>query len=324
MPKSKKLLLAACIIAFLGAAGLCAVALVKYFKLSLATELEWAIGIYSGHSPFDLADDESVSNPVLTREQVRDVAATLVADPFVIRDGSKWYMFCEVFDSTAGRGKIGVAVSDDGLKWRYERIVLEEPFHLSYPYVFRQDGEFYLIPESGEASSVRLYQATDFPWKWKLVANLLEGDFEDTSIIHYNELWWLFTCTSPTHDELKLYFSDSLLGPWISHPKNPIVRSDPSIARPGGRLIVYQEGLIRFTQDDKRTYGKAVRAFRITRISRTDYSEEPVLNRPIIKAHGTEWARHGMHHVDPTQIGPDKWLAAVDGYKKHLVIRLEY
>ena len=324
MAKSKKLLLAACILAILFVAGLSAFALVKIFKITITTDLEWAIGIYSGPSPFHLIDDGSVSNPVLTREQVHDVVATLVADPFVIRDGSKWYLFCEVLDSTAGRGKIGVAVSDDGLKWRYERIVLEEPFHLSYPYVFQHDGAYYMIPESGEASSVRLYQAEDFPWKWRFAANLLEGDFEDTSVILYNDLWWLFTCTSPTHDELKLYFADSLFGPWISHPKNPIVRGDPSIARPGGRLIIQPEGIIRYTQDDKRTYGKAVRAFRITRLSTTEYLEEPVLNRPIVKGHGTGWARHGMHNVDPIQIRPDKWLAAVDGYKKHLLIHFEY
>ena len=40
-------------------------------------------------------------------------------------------------------------------------IVLAEPFHLSYPYVFEWQGSHYMIPESGAAKSVRLYRASE-------------------------------------------------------------------------------------------------------------------------------------------------------------------
>jgi hypothetical protein len=39
-------------------------------------------------------------------------------------------------------GEIGLATSEDGLKWDYKQVVLNEPFHLSYPYVFEWQVRF--------------------------------------------------------------------------------------------------------------------------------------------------------------------------------------
>jgi hypothetical protein len=300
-----------------------AVVIIRY-KPSLTTDLEWSIGIYQGLSPFEISDRAPVANPVLTRKHISDVAASFVADPFVIRNRSGWYLFFEVLDSVSGRGKIGLATSNDGLHWSYERIVLEEGFHLSYPCVFEHGGTYYMVPESAEAGGIRLYRATSFPSAWTFDRSLVEGDFVDTSVIQHNGLWWLFTCSKARPGDLELYHADSLFGPWTRHAASPVVRGDATVARSGGRLTSYQGSVIRYTQDCKRTYGKAVRAFRVTRLSRTEYAEERVLPRPVIAAHGTGWARHGMHHVDPTPVDGGGWLAAVDGYKKHLVLRLEY
>lgn len=54
----------------------------------------------------------------------------------VCQDG-RWYMFFEVMNQDSDRGEIGLALSDDGIHWEYSQIVLVEPFHLSYPHVFR-------------------------------------------------------------------------------------------------------------------------------------------------------------------------------------------
>jgi len=68
-------------------------------------------------------------------------------------------MFFEVMNSQTGKGDIGSAASRDGLHWEYRQIVLSESFHLSYPYVFYVGGEYFMIPESYEANSMRLYRA---------------------------------------------------------------------------------------------------------------------------------------------------------------------
>ncbi|MCK4323273.1 MAG: hypothetical protein KAW89_01990, partial [Armatimonadetes bacterium] len=56
----------------------------------------WSVGIYTGTSPFGLRPSDQVQQPVLSRADVTDVPAAFVADPFMVREASTWYMFFEV------------------------------------------------------------------------------------------------------------------------------------------------------------------------------------------------------------------------------------
>ena len=137
------------------------------------------------------------------------------------------------------QGDIGLATSNDGLSWTYKQVVLDEPFHLSYPYVFKWKNDYYMLPESRQAKSVRLYKAVDFPTKWSFVGTLLNGSYGDPSIFRYAGRWWIFSETSPKrYDILRLYYADDLMGPWTEHPESPIIMGDANIARPGGRVLV--------------------------------------------------------------------------------------
>src|SRR6185295_15737975 len=84
---------------------------------------EWSIGIYFGRSPLDLFPPENVHNPILTANDVTDVRAGFVADPFMIRFEDTWHMFFEVKNRESRRGEIGLATSKDGIQWSYEQIV---------------------------------------------------------------------------------------------------------------------------------------------------------------------------------------------------------
>lgn len=129
----------------------------------------------------------------------------------------------------------------------------------------------------------------------------------------------MFAGTNPVRaDILRLYYSDNLIGPWTEHPDSPII-VDPNIARPGGRVLVFDDRIFRYTQDTYPTYGNQVRAFEITELSPTSYKEKPVAENPILEANGSGWNELGMHHVDPHQFGKDSWIAAVDGLGEYLV-----
>ena len=309
---------------FMGAAG-AVFYLVDRNPISIAKETEWAIDIYEGASPLVLSPASGISHPVLRKSDVTDIRADFVADPFMVRSGDYWYMFFEVMNALTGQGDIGCATSQDGLRWKYERIVLDEAYHLSYPYVFHWEGQFYMIPESAKAGAIRLYRAEAFPYSWTLVSNLLEGSYSDTCVFFADKTWWMLTCGKPfTHDELRLFYAEDLFGPWAEHPASPVVRGDPSKAQCGGRIITANNTLTRFAHDDVPTYGKEVGAFFVTEISRTRYSEKEYEHNPVLGAHGRGWNRHGMHHIDAHEIGQGKWIAAVDGYRKHFVIRIEY
>ena len=281
---------------------------------------EWSIGLFVGTSPWDFSPPEHIHNPVLTCRDVSDVPATFVADPFMLKVDRTWYMFFEVVNACTDRGEIGLASSEDGVTWHYQHIVLTEPFHLSYPYVFTWDGAYYMIPESHQAGAVRLYCARRFPYQWSYVTTLLRGPFlVDASICRYDNTWWLFAETNPdcTYDTLRLYYAHTLTGPWQEHPQSPIVAQNAHIARPAGRVLVGDTGIVRYTQDCSPIYGLHVYAFATSTLSTTCYQEHACTDHPILTGSGTGWRAVGMHHIDPHQVADNTWLACVDGFCWH-------
>lgn len=274
----------------------------------------FSIGIYKGASPLDMYPAPEAENPVLTAEDVTDLEASIVADPFMIIKNNKWYMFFEVLDKSLLKGRIGLAQSLDGYNWTYERIVIEEPFHLSYPYVFEWENQIFIVPESNHVNTVRLYRATTFPYKWEYVKDLLSGNFVDPSLIYYDNKWWLFAESNPQgNDILRMFYADYLFGQWTEHPQSPLINGNPDIARPGGRMIQYDKYIIRYNQDDFPTYGNMVRIFLINELSTSSYNESEF--KVILTASGSGWNARGMHHIDPHKIRDNLWIACVDGWR---------
>lgn len=274
----------------------------------------WRIGIFAGIAPFKVKDIETIRNPVFTADDVSDIDAAFVADPFMIRSGHHWHMFFEAMNKQREMGEIGYASSPNGLQWTYQQIVLREPYHLSYPYVFRWHEDYFMIPETLEPEAIRLYRAHRFPGDWQYEATLIEDVFVDSSIVRFAEKWWIFTCAAPFEsDSLRLFFADSLDGKWTEHPKSPLVDGDKTRARPAGRLTPWRNGLLRFAQDCGNGYGKRVRAFEITCLTPTDYSEHELEESPILEPGRDAWNNSKMHHIDPHRMSDGSWLACVDG-----------
>jgi hypothetical protein len=277
----------------------------------------WSVGIYLGDSLFCFAPHQHAKNPVLTALDVTDINAVFIADPFMLKMEDTWYMFFEVMNRETGKGQIGLATSHDALIWTYQRIVLKESFHLSYPYVFESSGEYYMIPETCQAKSIRLYKASRFPSQWSFFKTLISGGyFADASIFHYDRSWWLFADTSPhmTHDTLSLYRAAELTGPWLEHPKSPVVQGNPGGARPGGRVMVLDNRIIRYAQNCIPAYGTQVQAFEVNELTPKQYHEHMALKDPVLAAGGIGWNASGIHHVDPQPLEDGRWIACVDGF----------
>jgi hypothetical protein len=272
----------------------------------------FSIAIYGGASPFDL---RPLVAPALTRDDVSDVPALYVADPFLLRDGEGWHLLFEVWNSRENKGEIGLATSDDGRVFAYQRIVLAEKFHLSYPYAFQWADEWWLVPESFQGGGVRLYRGDPAPGCWRYEATLIEAPYAvDASPFRFLDRWWLFVETGAAHDVLRLYHADELLGPWREHPRSPVVQGDATRSRPAGRVLVDGGRIIRFAQDCGGPYGRSVRAFEITRLTRDDYRERPLGANPLLAGTGTGWNADGMHHLDAQRLPDGSWVASVDGW----------
>ena len=99
---------------------------------------------------------------------------------------------------------------------------------------------------------------------------------------------------------------------WKPHAMNPVVKFNKHTARPGGRVLVHDDRIYRFAQDDEPSYGIQVFAFEIVELSEDKYEDRPVSENPIVGRSGKGWNAAGMHHIDVQQSG-GRWIAAVDG-----------
>lgn len=106
------------------------------------------------------------------------------ADPLLYRRNGARYLFAEAMDLATGKGRIEVCpLADDGTAGDWQ-VALEEDFHLSFPTVFDWNGETWMIPETGNDHSLRLYRCTEFPARWELVQRFaVEGEFCDAILV---------------------------------------------------------------------------------------------------------------------------------------------
>ena len=201
------------------------------------------------------------------------------ADAFVLKRAEIFYIFFEDFSYELQRGRIGLIETEDWLKFSDPRIVLEAPYHLSYPYMLEHEGHFYCVPEQYESREVVLYEAERFPDHWVSRTALIR-DFAgiDPTLLRHDGRWWLFLTNQDNgpQDNLYLFYADGILGPWHAHPKNPVDRS-PGKMRPAGRPFVMDGCLFRPTQNCSTTYGGSIIINRITVLSPSEFQERPLL-----------------------------------------------
>jgi hypothetical protein len=200
------------------------------------------------------------------------------ADPFPACLGDQYFLFFEEFMQDKGQGHLCVAaVGEQGLQ-EEPQILLQCEYHVSYPFIFTWQGEWYMIPETKEANRIDLYKFDAFPYKITYYKTLMDHvSAVDTTLVEMDGRWWMFVTLAPAHtphvDELFLFGAESPLGPWVPHPKQPI-KSDVRSSRPAGNLFTRYGSYYRPAQDCSRTYGYGVRLQKILVLSATDYAEE--------------------------------------------------
>ncbi|MBI1425221.1 MAG: hypothetical protein GC149_17370 [Gammaproteobacteria bacterium] len=276
---------------------------------------DWAICVYFVDNPLSADIKFCSESPSILGDNVSDVNAAFVADPFLVQRGeNEFYLFYEIFNTDTNKGEIAFSKSTDGTRWEYQKVILSENYHLSYPYVFRSENDYFMIPESSQDYSVKLYKAVEFPAKWEYVKTLLSGyHFADASIFKHKGYWWLFVSTRE-NDTLNLYYADSIYGPWSLHKKSPLIRNNLSIARPGGRVVEIESKLYRIAQNCNGYYGKNISIFEIVEISTDEYKEKLVNESFLKESNKGSWNSKGMHHMDCVKVADRKWLVSVDGF----------
>ncbi|WP_163921979.1 hypothetical protein [Photobacterium sp. Alg240-V54] len=203
-----------------------------------------------------------------------------LADPFIIKQGNKHYCFVEDYDFAVRKGLITV-YEIDPKGYKYLGVALEEEFHLSYPYLFRDGDNLYMCPESCSAKDIRLYKCVNFPLEWKLEKILIKNiSAADTNIVKVDSTWWMMSNVDSSllgndhYSELHLFYSKDLLnGDWVEHKSNPVIYN-ASIGRNGG-LFFDDENIYRVYQiQGCDLYGKSFGVSKVNEISRYKYEED--------------------------------------------------
>jgi hypothetical protein len=234
----------------------------------------------------------------------------MYADPFVFEKNGKKWVFVEELEYSTGKGVISCAMLTRGLPLPRPSLVLSRPYHLSYPFVFEDGGETYMIPETGANRAVELYRALSFPDGWSLHKTLIRDvALYDATVVRHDGRWWIFAALEheggTAQDELGIFYSDSLEGPWSAHLCNP-VKSDCRSSRPGGRIVAQDGRLFRPAQDCERTYGSALVWLEVEELTPATFRE-----KEIARWCGRDAQADGLHTYDY-----DGELAVIDVRRK--------
>jgi hypothetical protein len=117
---------------------------------------------------------------------------------------------------------------------------------------------------------------------------LLEDvELYDATLLQLHEKWWMFSAVGlpggSSQDELAIFYSDSLFGPWREHPLNP-VKSDCRSARPAGRIILGNSKLLRPAQDCENGYGSGLVWLEIEELTTNSFKERQIAHWPGVAA----------------------------------------
>ena len=203
--------------------------------------------------------DISVINPQ-SGEEVAFIKSDFkqwFADPFLFSNGqsSKPDVFVELMKTTVKRGEIAVFNPE----YRSYQIALSEPFHLSFPNVFKIGSSIFMIPETSAIKEVRIYQCEKYPTEWKFLKTLVKDvDSVDNVVFSANGQWFLgcYVRNSKPYS-LKFYRFDvnslELSDKPVSEHQDPSKR-----LRPAGNPFVFEGKLLLPTQLGARSYGERV------------------------------------------------------------------
>lgn len=229
---------------------------------------------------------------------VPDDGRHFYADPFPMRHANGDFLFVEDYVYATGRGCIAVARLDSGAACT-PRPVIETDHHMSYPFVFEYDGQFWMIPETGDIGDICLYRAVTFPYKWVCEGTLMRNvtGYDTTLFISFPfQRIWMFLSeklwNSTGWDSLSLMYAETLSDNWQRHEANPVVL-DASWSRPAGSIFTRKGQSIRPAQDCSQTYGGAIELCRIDVLQPDRFAQTPIGTIRCQSRHGSDY--HGCH-----------------------------
>lgn len=227
------------------------------------------------------------------------------ADPFPFEYMGKTFIFFEAFDIVRNRGYIGYSVYADG-KVSRPHIIIKGNCHMSFPFIFKEDNNVYIMPESSGINKVMTYKADIFPDKWSENSVILNDFFGVDSIRWYdknNDVTFLLSS-----EQFKNLTDDKVVSCWVQNVRfllgndgkvidSGVISSQGDYGiRNAGRMFMLDGDVIRCGQDcTNGQYGKGLVFWRVD--GNIPYSETEVFH-----IDGNEMQEHMIYVKDNKKI----------------------
>ena len=191
-----------------------------------------------------------------------------IADPFLFEYQDEHYLFAEYVSGKKGEIAYFKFIDNEPV---FQKVVISEPYHLSYPCVFTHGADVYMIPESADNHSIDLYKAISFPNKWVKVSQLAKGIYYDTTYVNYQGKDYFFTYSPKIRCfELSIFQFDVDAR---KAKKIAEIQYKKNLGRPAGRLYIEDGKLVRPAQDCSRKYGENLFFYKVEGLNDGKISE---------------------------------------------------
>ena len=246
-----------------------------YFKLFGIRDICWTLFIGKGNF---------LNSTLFRLKPVKLPKNEFWADPFIFNHEEENYIFFENYNYQTKKGKISCG-KIDGNKLVDIVDVLEKDYHLSYPFIYKENEDIFLMPETSANNQLEIYKCINFPTDWKLYTTAFEG--EKVADAHFytdkNKSKWLFLNKKPSDNalmdsELYIYKVNSLnLNDLVPHKNNPVIINS-KVARNGGAIFEYENDIYRPSQANiDGIYGRALNINKIKKLTLNEYTEETIV-----------------------------------------------
>lgn len=181
------------------------------------------------------------------------------ADPFLFSYNGDTYIFAELYDYKLCRGCIGFCKWNGNTFGKWEKVITEN-YHLSYPFIFEENNEIFIIPESGADKSLYLYRAVDFPYKWERCKTIKTGViYGDTTLFRYEG-----KCYALAYDVSSDIYALELISFNKGFESKPITDNENvNLKRPAGKIFFINDEMMRPAQKCINNYGEGLVFYKI-------------------------------------------------------------
>ncbi len=237
------------------------------------------------------------------------------ADPFILKVSNKYLSFLvEDFSFFYGGklSKIKYSLTNKTIKKKF----LLKGKHFSYPYIYNHKNKNYVFPEMSEDNQNLIFELK-YNKKIIPIKNYLFGNnIVDPTILYFNKKFWLFCGIKGQNENknLNLFYTDNLMGNWISHFQNPILKNK-NHTRPAGSIIIHKNKIYRPSQDSKKGYGSRLYLNEIILLTESRYKE-----KVLFKISPTNKDYNGIHHLSYK----DNYILFDQKYEKFTINKILY